>query len=80
VQEMMKKKEASGGASQKPPFPPKAGWEKWFSVMLYLRRWLCYTFIMWSWFHSYFMKIYFNFFLWKKSTLSKFAHTVTFLR
>jgi uncharacterized membrane protein len=28
VQEMMKKKEASGGASQKPPFPPKAGWEK----------------------------------------------------
>lgn len=26
VQEMMKKKEASSGVSQKPPFPTKTGW------------------------------------------------------
>lgn len=39
VQEMMKKKEASSGVSQKPPFPTKTGWWMWhfrmYVFMLY---------------------------------------------
>lgn len=37
VQEMMKKKEASSGVSQKPPFPTKTGWGNWhFRIYVFM--------------------------------------------